>query len=58
VVEILNAKYKKADLLAIVRKNCSHLQASDREKVLSMLIKFELLFNGTIGDWIPTACIL
>jgi hypothetical protein len=34
LVEILNAKYEKADLPAIVRENCSHLQASDREKLL------------------------
>jgi hypothetical protein len=51
VVEILDAKYKKAYLPAIVRENCSHLQASDREKLLSVLLKFELLFNCTFGDW-------
>jgi hypothetical protein len=46
-VEILNAKYVKADIPAMVRENCSHLKASDREKLLSMLPKFELLFDGT-----------
>jgi hypothetical protein len=51
VVEILDAKYEKADLPAIVKENCSHLQASDREKLLSVLLKFKLLFNGTLGDW-------
>ncbi len=45
------AKYKKANLPAIVRDNCSHLQASDREKLLSMLLKFELLFDDMLGDW-------
>ncbi len=30
VVEILDAKYEKADLPAIIRENCSHLTASDR----------------------------
>ncbi len=50
VVEILDAKYEKADLLAIVRENCSHLAASDREKLLSVLLRFELLFDGTLGD--------
>ncbi len=34
VVEILDAKYEKADLPAIIRENCSHLKASDREKLL------------------------
>ena len=51
VVEILDAKYEKADIPAIVRKNCSHLGATDREKLLSVLLKFKPLFNGTLGDW-------
>jgi hypothetical protein len=51
VVEILDAKYEKTDLPAIIRENCSHLKASDREKLLSVLLSFELLFNGTLGDW-------
>ncbi len=51
VVEILDAKYKKADLPAIVRDNFSHLLLSEQEKLLSMLIKYELLFNGTLSDW-------
>jgi hypothetical protein len=51
VVEILDAKYEKADLSAIVRENCSHLKASDKEKLLSVLLKFKLLFDGTLGDW-------
>ncbi len=51
VVEILDAKYEKADLPAIIRENFSHLKASDREKRLSVLLRLELLFNGTLGDW-------
>ncbi len=51
VVEILDAKYKKADLPAIVKENCSHLQPSERERLLSMLLRFEPLFDGTLGDW-------
>jgi hypothetical protein len=47
VVEILDTKYEKADIPAIVRENCSHLHASDIEKLLLM----ELLFDGTLGDW-------
>jgi hypothetical protein len=34
VVEILNTKYEKAYLPAISMENCSHLTASDREKLL------------------------
>jgi hypothetical protein len=51
MVKILDAKYEKADLPAIIRENCSHLTASNREKLLSVLLKFELLFDGTLGDW-------
>ncbi len=41
VVEILDTKYEKADLPAIIREKCSHLKASDREKLLSMLLRFK-----------------
>ncbi len=51
VVGISDAKYEKADLPVIIRENCSHLTASNREKLLSVLLKFELLFDGTLGDW-------
>jgi hypothetical protein len=51
VVEILDAKYEKADLPVIIRENFSHLTANKREKLLSVLLKFDLLFNGTLGDW-------
>ncbi len=50
MVKILNAKYEKTDLPAIIRE-CSHLTASDREKLLSVLLKYEALFDVTLGDW-------
>jgi hypothetical protein len=51
MVKILDTKYEKADLPAIIRENCSHLTASNREKLLSVLLKFELLVDDTLGDW-------
>jgi hypothetical protein len=51
MVKILDNKYEKADLPAIIRENCSHLTASDREKLLSVLLKYVSLFDGTLGDW-------
>jgi hypothetical protein len=51
MVKIFDAKYEKADLPAIIRENCSHLTASNREKLLSVLLIFEWLFNSTLGDW-------
>jgi hypothetical protein len=42
---------EKADLLVTTRENCCHLKASNREKLLSVLLRFKLLFDGTLGDW-------
>ncbi len=47
----MDTKYEKADLPAIIRENYSHVTASNREKLLSVLLKFESLFDGTLGDW-------
>ncbi len=51
VIEILDAKYDKADLIAIVQDNCSHLKSSHKEKLLLLLLKYETLFDGTLGNW-------
>ena len=50
MVKILDAKYERANIPAIIRENCSHLTADEREKLLSVLLTFEPLFNGTLGD--------
>jgi hypothetical protein len=53
VTQILDAKYKKADLQAIVRDNCKHLSADQQKKLLQLLKKYESLFDGTlVDDWI------
>jgi hypothetical protein len=51
VTWILDAKYQKADLQSIVRDNCKHLSADQQKKLLQLLKKSELLFDGTLGDW-------
>ncbi len=51
VTPILDAKYQKADLQSIVRDNCKHLSANQQKKLLQLLRKYELLFDGTLGDW-------
>ncbi len=50
-MKILDAKYEKAEFPALIRENYSHIKASNREKLLSVLLKFELLFDGTLCDW-------
>jgi hypothetical protein len=51
VTRILDTKYQKADLQSIVRDNCKHLSANQEKKLLQLLKKYELLFDGTLGDW-------
>ncbi len=46
-----DAKYAKADLQSIVKNNCKHLSADHQKKLLQLLVKFESLFDGTLGDW-------
>ena len=52
LVEILDAKYEKANLRAITEADClNHLSATERNKLLQLLQEFEELFDGTLGDW-------
>ena len=54
VIEILDAIYDKANIPAIVRHNYSHLGkpiAIISRELLSLLLKYEMLFDGTLGDW-------
>ena len=49
-MRILDTKYKKADLQSIIRDNCKHLSADQQKKLLQLLTKCELLFDGILGD--------
>jgi hypothetical protein len=51
VVEILDAKYDKADLPSIVKNNCMHLSTSHQNLLLALLLKLMELFDCTLGDW-------
>ncbi len=51
VMRILDTKYQKADLQSIVKDKCKHLSADQQKKLLQLLIKYELLFDGTLDDW-------
>ncbi len=48
---ILDAKYNKADLQSIVKEYCKHISADQQKKLLKLLMKYESLFDGTLGDW-------
>jgi hypothetical protein len=51
VVEILDAKYDKADLPSSVKNNCVHLSTPHRNSLLALLLKFKELFDGTLWNW-------
>ena len=51
VVGILDANYQKADVRAIVDTHCNHLNTQQKEQLLSLLLFFEQLFDGSLGDW-------
>jgi hypothetical protein len=51
VTRILDAKCQKADLQSVVRDNFKHQSANQQKKLLQLLQKYELLFDGTLGDW-------
>ena len=50
MIKILDAKYEKADIQAIVRDNCTHLSSKEKAMLLKVLTDFEPLFDGTLGD--------
>jgi len=50
VVHILDAYIKKVNLQSIVSTNCNHQSLHDHNKVLELLIEFEELLDGTLGD--------
>jgi hypothetical protein len=50
VAWFLDAKYQKADLQSIVRDNCKYLSTDQQKKILQLLKKYKLLFDGTLGD--------
>ena len=47
---IIDAKYSKADLKKEAEK-CTYLPKTDQEKLHKLLLKYESLFDGTLGTW-------
>ncbi len=48
---ILDTKYNKSDLQSIVKDNCKHLSTNQQKKFLQLVMKYEPLLDGTLGDW-------
>jgi len=52
LIQILDTKYGKSDLRAIVEDDCNnYLSAPEKASLLELLQEFEELFDGTLGDW-------
>ena len=51
VLEILDVNYQKANLAEIVNDYSTHLSNPERHKLLELLTEFEVLFDGTLGDF-------
>ena len=49
-MEILNAKYEKANLSTIVSR-CTYLKREERAALLKLLLRYEDLFDGTLRTW-------
>jgi Reverse transcriptase (RNA-dependent DNA polymerase) len=50
VNRILDAKYEKADLKAVIKAQ-AHLVSTERDQLARLLHKYEHLFDGTLGEW-------
>ena len=50
IIKILYAKYEKANL-RVVADGAKHLTVLEREKLYKLLIKYQEIFDGTLGVW-------
>ena len=48
---ILDAKYEKVDINAVIDDHCSHLDPDKQEDLRKLLLKHEKLFDGTLGEY-------
>ena len=50
VTQILDAKYNKTDFQSLVRDKCKHLSGKQQKKLIQLLMRYELLLDGALGD--------
>ena len=50
IIKILDSKYEKANLRVIV-DGAKHLTSTEREKLYKLLIKYQDIFDGSLGAW-------
>jgi hypothetical protein len=50
MIKILDSNYRKANLKKVIA-GAKHLNDNERTKLYALLIKYEDLFDGTLGEW-------
>lgn len=50
IMKILDSNYQKANLKAVVR-GAKHLNEKEKTLLYNLLIKYENIFDGTLGEW-------
>ena len=48
--EILDSDYRKANLKTVVA-GAKHLTNNEKEQLHKLLVKYESIFDGTLGEW-------
>ena len=46
---IIDTKYEKVDLIKVITKQCKNLSTKELERLLTLIRKFEDIFDGTLG---------
>ncbi len=49
-MQMLDAKYEKADLPQIVKEKYKHLTNAQKSQLLKLLTQYKSLFDGLLGD--------
>ena len=49
--DILDAIYEEVDIASYITKTCKHLTNRQQQQLIKLLLEYEILFDGTLGDW-------
>ncbi len=50
-MDILGTKYKKLNIGKVIHNHCGHLSSPQQTKLLGLLVEYEELFDGTLGNF-------
>ena len=49
--DILDVIYERVDIASYITKTCKHLTNRQQQQLIKLLLEYEILFDGTLGDW-------